>query len=128
MKPAAKTLKRGGAGSIVTSRFEVHVNMKLNFNFVLFCCQSPRQLLLGTSRCIRGYSRSYRSAARGVGLEGYGEVPLQVFAVQRLSQATAAIDGGQVLSPAVRYLVGTYNIADPSAILGSGPNNRLLKG
>ena len=109
----------------MTSQFEVHVNMKLNL-VLLYCCRSSRQLSLGTRKWMRGYSWSYQSAAGGV--KDYGEVPLQVFAVQRSTRVAAASNGGQVLSPAVRYLVGTYNISDPSAILASGPNNRLLKG
>ena len=51
----------------------------------------------------------------------YGLVSIRTF-----SQAVP--DASQTLSPAVRYLVGTHNIADPSIIQSSGPKNRLLKG
>ena len=51
---------------------------------------------------------------------------LQLF--RSYSQAVPAIDASQMLSPAVRYIVGTHNITDISAIQATGPKNRLLKG
>lgn len=49
---------------------------------------------------------------------------------QQAAAATTAagVQDEVVFSPAVRYLLGTHNIADASAIQASGPKNRLLKG
>lgn len=89
-----------------------------------FSSLKSRHVLLGALQCtVKSCRPRYgRLCSQKLYLSAH------LFASRGLAQAPAEAASGQMLSPAVRYLVDTHNITDTSAILGSGPKSRLLKG